>query len=74
MNYTTTHCATNTPNNNQKNNNHYFIPAKTKICNAVKFYNWIRIDYFKEDIFQTFNVSNHERWRFLNNHNFFCRL
>lgn len=57
-NHPTTNCALTIPNDNYKNNNHYFTFARTKVYGAIKFCNRMGIDYFEEDIFQTFNVSN----------------
>ena len=74
MKHTTTNCAPTTANNDHENNTHYFTPAKAKVRDAVEFCDRIGIDYFKEDIFRTFNVSNREGWRFFNNRNSSCQL
>lgn len=57
--------APTTPNDHRENNSHYFTPARAKVRGAVEFCDRMGIDYFKEDIFRTFNVSNREGWRFL---------
>ena len=74
MNRTTTNRAPTTPNDDRENNSHYFTPARAKVRGAVEFCDRRGIDYFKEDIFQTFNVSNREGWRFLNNRDSSRRL
>ena len=74
MNHTTINRAPTTPNDDRENYSHYFTPVRTKVRGAVEFCNQMEIDYFKKDIFQTFNVSNCKGWRFLNDRNSSCRL
>lgn len=61
MNCTTTNRGPTIPNNDCENNSHYFTPARAKVRSAVEFCDQIEIDYFKKDIFQTFNISNRKR-------------
>ena len=74
MNCTTINCTPTTSNENRKDNSHYITPARAKFRGAVEFCDRMGIDYSKADIFQTFNVSQHERWRFLNDRSSSCRL
>ncbi len=67
-------CALTTPDEDREDNSHYFTLARTKVCSAAEFCDWMGIEHFKEDIFRTFNVSSQEGWRFLNDRNFSRRL
>lgn len=40
---------------NCKDNSHYFTFAKAKVYSIIKLCNNIKIEYFKENIFQIFN-------------------
>lgn len=51
MNYTTTNCASTTPDNQLKNDNHYFIPARAKLFGVIELCSRIRINYFKKIFF-----------------------
>ncbi len=65
MDRTTLNRAPATPPENHEDNSHYFTPARAKVRGAVEFYDRMGIEYFKEDIFRTFNVSSREGWKFL---------
>ncbi len=69
MNRTTTNCAPTTPDDHLEDNSHYFTPARAKVRGAVQFCDRMGIQYFKEDIFRTFNVGSREGWRFLSDRN-----
>lgn len=60
MNCTITNCALITPNDYLKDDSHYFIPTRIKVRVVVQFCDYMKIQYFKEDIFCTFNVSSCE--------------
>ncbi len=74
MNRSTIKGALTTPDEDRKNNSHYFTPSRAKVCGVAEFCDQMGIEKFKEDIFQTFNVSSREGWRFLNNRNSSRRL
>lgn len=50
-----------TLNDYLKDNSHYFIPTKAKVCNIIQFCDYIGIYYFKKDIFYISNVDNCDR-------------
>ncbi len=54
-----------TPPENREGSSHYFTPARAKVRCAVEFCDRMRMDYFKEDIFRTFNVTRQQGYRFL---------
>lgn len=60
MNYTTTNCTPTTLDNQLGDDNHYFTPARAKLCGAIQLCNQIEINYFKENIFHIFNVNSRE--------------
>ena len=74
MNCTTTDCAPTTPDDHLDDDSHCFTPARAKVRGAVQFCDHMGVQYFKEDIFRTFNVGSRERWRFLSDCNSSCRI
>lgn len=74
MNRTTTNRAPSTPDEDHEDNSQYFTLARAKVRGAVEFCDRMGIDYFKEDIFRTFNVSSREGWIFLNDRDSSRRL
>ncbi len=69
MNRTTTTRAATTPSDHHEDDSHYFTPARAKVHGAFQFSERMEIDYFKKDIFRTFNVGSREGWRFLSDRN-----
>ena len=68
MNRTTINQAPQTPpREDHEGNGHYFTPAQAKVRGAVQFCERIGIEYFKKDVFQTFNVSHCQGYEFLRN-------
>ncbi len=65
MDHTTLNRATATLPKNREYNIYYFTPTQAKVCIAVEFYDRIGIEYFKEDIFRSFNVFSQEEWKYL---------
>ncbi len=51
MNRSTIKRALTTPDEDRKDNSHYFTPARAKVPGAVEFCDRMRIEHFKEDIF-----------------------
>lgn len=44
---------------------HYFTPIRAKVRGAVQFCEKMWIQYSKEDVFRTFDVSSRQEWEFL---------
>ncbi len=66
MDRTTVNQAPQTPpTEDREGNGHYFTPARAKVRGAVQFCERIGIEYFKEDVFRTFNVSHRQGYEFL---------
>ncbi len=67
MDRTTTNQAPQTPPEDREGHGHYFTPAQAKVRGAVQFCERMGIEYFKEDVFRTFNVSHRQGYEFLRN-------
>lgn len=67
MDRTTTNQAPQTPPEDREGHGHYFTPARAKVRGAVQFCERMGIEYFKEDVFRTFNVSHRQGYEFLRN-------
>ena len=67
MNRTTTNQAPQTPPEDREGHGHYFTPARAKVRGAVQFCERMGIEYFKGDVFRTFNVSHRQGYEFLRN-------
>ena len=50
---------------NRQGSSHYFTPARARVRGAVKICDRKGMDYFKEDIFRTFNVTRRQAYQFL---------
>ena len=46
---------------NCKGESHYITPTKAKIQGIMQFCDKIEIEYFKEDVFQAFDVFSQQR-------------
>ena len=48
---------------------HYHTPRKAKIQGAIEFCEKQGIEYFKNDVFRTFNVDRRQAYTFIADHN-----
>ena len=58
----------------RKGHGHYFISAQAKVRGAVRFCKRMGIEYFKDNIFQIFNIFHCQGYEFLRNDSFLHRL